>query len=452
MTEATLARAQAGDGEAFRELDRPLPARAAGALLPDPRLGPGRRGRASGGPVGRMALDRPVRRPVAAGVAVPDRHQPLPQLPARRIPPAAARRPARPGRGRAGLARSGEPWWLEPYPDDCSDDLTPGPEARYDARESIALSFVAGLQHLPPQQRAVLVLRDVLGFPAAEAADILGTTQAAVNSALIRARAGLRPDRDPHDVPVPKSPAEAAVVDRFVRRVRALRPGRAGGRADRRRQAHHAARARRAPRAAGRSPGSSLESHAGQDTQVPPHPGQRPARPRPLPSRPQRADLAGLRPHRAHAARRPGPARSPASATTGCSPASASPARCREARPKAPGWGDAVRRVGQDAAQDALVAGDLEAAGGDLGGGELAGEQGEDHLRRCRSRTRSGDAAVPILVRTEPPDTSMTAGALSVRSSIDDRRGAGIAVAQELLDREGEPVARGTRRHRRAVP
>jgi RNA polymerase sigma-70 factor (ECF subfamily) len=112
--------------------------------------------------------------------------------------------------------RSDDPWWLEPYPDALLGDITPGPEARYDARESIALSFVAGLQHLPLQQRAVLVLRDVLGFPAAEVAGILGTTPAAVNSALIRARAGIRPARDPHDVPMPRSLAETAVVDRFV--------------------------------------------------------------------------------------------------------------------------------------------------------------------------------------------------------------------------------------------
>ena len=112
--------------------------------------------------------------------------------------------------------RSSDPWWLEPIPDMLLDDVTPGPEARYNARESIALSFVAGLQHLPPQQRAVLVLRDVLGFPAAEVAEILDTTPVAVNSALIRARAGIRPGTDPGTVPLPRSAAEAAVVERFV--------------------------------------------------------------------------------------------------------------------------------------------------------------------------------------------------------------------------------------------
>ena len=64
--------------------------------------------------------------------------------------------------------RWSEPVWLEPYPDVLLEgipDEAPGPEARYETREAIALAFIVGLQHLPPQQRAVLVLRDVLGLP-----------------------------------------------------------------------------------------------------------------------------------------------------------------------------------------------------------------------------------------------------------------------------------------------
>jgi RNA polymerase sigma-70 factor (TIGR02960 family) len=117
-------------------------------------------------------------------------------------------------------SRMAEVIWLEPYPDVLLDgiaDQTPGPEARYEHKEAIGLAFVTGLQHLPPQQRAILVLRDVLGFRASEAAEMLDITEAAASSLLRRARAALEtrlPSRE--RAPLPNSPSERQVVGRFA--------------------------------------------------------------------------------------------------------------------------------------------------------------------------------------------------------------------------------------------
>jgi RNA polymerase sigma-70 factor (TIGR02960 family) len=140
----------------------------------------------------------------------------------------ASRRPAKewdmPGVEPPEPTRLGEVIWLEPFPDALLEEATgvpPGPEARYEQAEAISLAFVTALQVLPPRQLAVLLLRDVLGFHANEVADMLDSTVESVNSALKRARASLQRRLPPTDerepAPAPGSPSEQALVADFVR-------------------------------------------------------------------------------------------------------------------------------------------------------------------------------------------------------------------------------------------
>jgi RNA polymerase sigma-70 factor (ECF subfamily) len=115
-----------------------------------------------------------------------------------------------------------EPVWLEPYPDVLLAGIADRghePEARYEQREAVGLAFMVALQRLAPRQRAVLVLRDVLGFRAAEVADMLGTTEVAVTRLLHRARRTMEVDPGRGtlaEAPLPDSPQERALVTRFA--------------------------------------------------------------------------------------------------------------------------------------------------------------------------------------------------------------------------------------------
>jgi RNA polymerase sigma-70 factor (TIGR02960 family) len=219
-TDQTLMRARAGDEEAFRELVDPYRSelqfhcyRILGSvqdaedLLQETLLaawrGLGRfQGRASlRAWLYRIATNRCLN-------ALRDFERRPKEVPAMVEPPQPTRRT--------------EPIWLEPYPDVLLEgvaDTAPGPEARYETRETIGLAFVAALQHLPPRQRAALVLRDVLGFHIAEVADMLGNTEASVKGALQRARTTLEariPAGGRERAPLPDSPRERALVGRFA--------------------------------------------------------------------------------------------------------------------------------------------------------------------------------------------------------------------------------------------
>ena len=221
LDEPALARARAGDEEAFRELTDPHrrelqlhcyrilgSMQDAEDMVQETLLAAWREPRGVRGPRLRALL------------ALPDRDQPLPERAAR--PSRAARREVQAMNEPPEPTRRTEPIWLEPYPDVLLEDIpdrAPGPAARYEARESIELAFIVALQGLPPRQRAALVLRDVLGFRTAEVAEMLDAGEASVKGALQRARAALRarlPAAGRERAPRPNSARERRLVGRFA--------------------------------------------------------------------------------------------------------------------------------------------------------------------------------------------------------------------------------------------
>jgi RNA polymerase sigma-70 factor (TIGR02960 family) len=220
LDEAKLARARAGDEEAFRELTEPTRRelqvhcyRILGSVLDaedmvqETLLAAWRsleafEGRASVRSwLYRIATNRCLN-------ALRDRSRRPKEVPAMVEPPEPTRRT--------------EPIWLEPYPDALLEDVPDralDPAARYEARESLDLAFIAALQGLPPSQRAALVLRDVLGFRTAEVAEVLGTGELSVKGALQRARQTMEarlPAADRERAPQPNSARERRVAGRFA--------------------------------------------------------------------------------------------------------------------------------------------------------------------------------------------------------------------------------------------
>ena len=224
VTAALIARASAGDNDAFRDLTEPYRRelkvhcyRVLGSLqdaedaLQDTLL---TAWRSLGGFEGRASIRTWLYRIATSRC-----------LNALRT---ASRRPARawdiPGVEPPEPSAFGEVAWLEPFPDALlagATDVPPGPEARYEQREAISLAFVTALQLLPARQLAVLILRDVLGYHAHEVAEMLDTTVESVNSALKRARASLQqrlpPTGEREPPPAHDSPAEQLLVEKFVR-------------------------------------------------------------------------------------------------------------------------------------------------------------------------------------------------------------------------------------------